>query len=262
MCLRSSAGASACGMSSVLLMSLMACPGSPVETGHHEDSVYSFNSERTGECSTLDDSWGGWSGAAVNCFELTSLDIAAVDELQTLWGLGPQAICAYDSVYGPPFWANTGCGALQGYNAWACPVDQTIAYDRRFFSDQYQGYGDFAVVTILAHEWGHILQSYIGISYDPSVLTIQKELHADCLAGVFTAFQDERDMLDVGDINEAFASICDQGDPQGLAWYDSAAHGTCPDRTVAFSTGYQLALERLDELCGPDPIAVARQICG
>src|SRR5215813_4036308 len=43
-------------------------------------------------------------------------------------------------------------------NALYVPSMHAIYYDYDFFNEQLRTHGDFAVVTILAHEWGHAMQ--------------------------------------------------------------------------------------------------------
>jgi hypothetical protein len=254
-----------------LLLSLCACD--PLFDGDdNDDRPYQSpwdtpdelpsDDSRDGDCHALNDRWSGRSGAQINCMDIVPLDRFVADRLTSLWGHQASAICAYDSVQGPIVGMNTRCGPMTGPGAFACPADGNIAYDRPFMADQYNRHGDFAVVTILAHEWGHVLQGATGISYDPSVANIQKELHADCQAGVFAAFETEVGNLDQSDVQEAFRSLCEFGDPMGTQWFDAQAHGSCTDRVNAFRYGFDKAGAALEDLCGPRPLEVMRRVCG
>ena len=131
----------------------------------------------------------------------------------------------------------TGCGPSAPNNAFYCPADNSVYYDRSFLETQLQETGDYGPVFILAHEWGHSVQANLGILQDPRRFTIQNELQADCLAGVYTRSAQDRQLLEAGDLEEAIASLLNAGDPQGTPWYDPQAHGTSQQRIDAFQRG-------------------------
>lgn len=125
-------------------------------------------------------------------------------------------------------------------NAFYCSLDRGIYYDSKFLQSYLDNTGDFAVVFILAHERGHLVQDLIGrLDRRP---TIDKELEADCLAGVWTADANSRDILDVGDINEGIIALLSVGDPLDTPAFDAQAHGTPGLRTDAFDRGVQQGL--------------------
>jgi len=186
-----------------------------------------------------------WEGEQV-CYELEPLALYVVDELRTVWGTEPDMICSYL----PGEEREGGCGpALEG-NAFYCPADNTIGWDEVFMSEQYEQFGSFAYVMILAHEWGHRNQEYVGL-FDDRRTAFQNEQHADCQAGVFTAVEESRGMLEMGDVMTAFNSLCALGGTSG--WFDPTSHGTCEERVEAFENGYVLGGDQLDQLCSPTP---------
>jgi len=138
---------------------------------------------------------------------------------------------------------DTECGTAILNNAFFCPVDHSIYYDINFFQDQLDANGDFAPVLIIAHEWGHLVQSLLGILDDNELLTIQTELQADCLAGVWAADADTREMLDEGDFNEGIIALYQVGDPRDTPFFDPSAHGRAGDRINAFQDGFEAGLE-------------------
>ncbi|MDP9366506.1 MAG: neutral zinc metallopeptidase, partial [Chloroflexota bacterium] len=89
----------------------------------------------------------------------------------------------------------TACGALDPYGVPAayCRIDRTIYYAPLFFADREARFGDFAWVTVLAHEWGHHVQHLLGIEPGPSNAF---ELQADCLAGSYARDAGTRGLLD------------------------------------------------------------------
>src|SRR5262249_37094743 len=93
-----------------------------------------------------------------------------------------------------------GCGpASASVGPFYCPQDERIYLDVDFLNqlqEQYGATGRYAQAYILAHEYGHHLQTLLGIEpqvrrqqeADPSrvnELSVKLELQADCLAGVW-----------------------------------------------------------------------------
>ena len=98
-----------------------------------------------------------------------------------------------------------------------------------------QRIGDFAPIVVTAHEWGHHIQSLLGIEPEPGNAF---ELQADCLAGAYASDAGQQGLLDPGDITEAVRSSAEAGDPVGLPQDAPGAHGTNDDRIIAFMRGY------------------------
>ena len=93
-----------------------------------------------------------------------------------------------------------------------CLGDDTIYISEKFATDIYNGsldhalpgssqgfgrtYGDFAVAYIVAHEYGHQIQSELGVyeKYGNQLPTSAFELQADCYAGTWanSANQEQR----------------------------------------------------------------------
>jgi predicted metalloprotease len=74
---------------------------------------------------------------------------------------------------------------------------------------------------------------------DPSLLTIQRELQADCLAGLWGRSVYEEGSLERGDVEEAIQSLQNVADLPGTPPTDPGAHGNEEQRIVAFMTGYE-----------------------
>jgi uncharacterized protein len=128
----------------------------------------------------------------------------------------------------------TGCGASIPNNAFYCTRDHSISYDYKLFERCYKTVGDCSVVTILAHEWGHLIQNHL---YPPSngLYTIQLELQADALAGAYTKYAMSQGILEKGDLEEAVQSIYNFGDD--TPWFEPGAHGTPKERAQHFLKG-------------------------
>jgi predicted metalloprotease len=76
-------------------------------------------------------------------------------------------------------------------------------------------------------------------------LSVQLELQADCLAGVWAHDADAKGIIEVGDIDEALNAATAIGDDtlqrqsQGYVVPDSFTHGTSAQRSEWFKRGYQ-----------------------
>jgi predicted metalloprotease len=123
-------------------------------------------------------------------------------------------------------------------NAQFCGPDNTIAWDGRWMLGSfYDRVGDAAVMFVLAHEYGHLVQDRIGI-LEKFDVTIEKELQADCLAGAwFGAVNAKVARLNRADYAALYNAIFDVADPRGLPWQNPQAHGTAKQRDFAFNLG-------------------------
>jgi uncharacterized protein len=130
----------------------------------------------------------------------------------------------------------TACGpAGPEQFAFYCPAEEAIYYAPVALDEHRRCIGDFAPIVVLAHEWGHHLQTLLGLAPAPGNAF---ELQADCLAGVYARDAGRRGLLDPGDITEAVAMAAEAGDPLGLPQDAPGAHGINDDRIAAFMRGY------------------------
>jgi|GEM_PF-5305517 len=132
----------------------------------------------------------------------------------------------------------TACGRAVLQNAFYCGRSHGIYYDINFLQEQLDTDGDFAPVTILAHEWGHLVQGNLGI-LDAGGFTIDIELQADCFAGAWAADAGEQDLLDEGDLDEGAIALFRAGDDIETPWFDPDAHGQPQQRVDAFQRGLE-----------------------
>ncbi|BDI61311.1 neutral zinc metallopeptidase [Qipengyuania nanhaisediminis] len=153
---------------------------------------------------------------------------------------------------------NTGCGgASVGMGPFYCPADETIYIDVAFYDQLAQmagERGDFARLYVVAHEYGHHIQTITGISgqirsaqsanpRQANQLNVLMELQADCYAGVWAGRN--RGLLEAGDMAEGMRAASSIGDdtlqrragrrvnPEGFT------HGTSEQRQQALQLGFR-----------------------
>ena len=149
----------------------------------------------------------------------------------------------------------TACGSgSSSMGPFYCPGDQTIYIDTSFYDQLARmagGGGDFARYYVLAHEYGHHIQTITGISgqirsaqqQNPRIanqLSVRLELQADCYAGVWAG--KNRNLIEPGDIEEgmqAAAAIGDDTLTKGRVSPESFTHGTSAQRSEALRLGLQ-----------------------
>ncbi len=154
-----------------------------------------------------------------------------------------------------------GCGmAQEAMGPFYCPTDQKVYLDTDFFrqlSQQFHASGDFAEAYVIAHEIGHHVQNQIGVlgkfdqmrqqmsKVDANKMSVKVELQADCFAGIWAHFTEQKGILEKGDIDEALNAASQIGDDtlqketQGYVVPDSFNHGTSAQRRRWFQNGYQ-----------------------
>jgi uncharacterized protein len=140
-----------------------------------------------------------------------------------------------------------------------CPGDERVYIDLSFYDElrsRFRAPGDFAQAYVIAHEVGHHVQNLIGTSDKVTALqrraseaqanrlSVMLELQADCYAGVWGYYAQQRNILDPGDLEEALRAASAIGDDrlqkesQGYAVPDSFTHGTSEQRTRWFRQGF------------------------
>jgi predicted metalloprotease len=156
-------------------------------------------------------------------------------------------------------YGRSGCGAAQSaMGPFYCPSDQGIYIDTDFYREMEQRMGaggDFARVYVMAHEYGHHVQTLTGLSEqvrsaqqsDPSSanrLQVAMELQADCYAGVWAGRN--RDRIEPGDIEEGLTAAHAIGDDvltKGRVAEDAFTHGSAAQRMEWLRRGIETADE-------------------
>lgn len=156
---------------------------------------------------------------------------------------------------------SSACGfASAAVGPFYCPGDEKVYLDVGFFDQlerQFGAAGDFAQAYVIAHEVGHHVQNLTGIlpkfnemrqqmnEVEANQMSIRVELQADCFAGVWGHFTDQKGLLEQGDVEEALNAAQQIGDDtlqrrtQGYVVPESFNHGTSEQRRTWFSRGFQ-----------------------
>ena len=150
-------------------------------------------------------------------------------------------------------------GATSQIGPHYCPVDQTIYIDETFFDVLQQQFGaqggDVAEAYVIAHEVGHHVQQQLGITRQTqqqqqanpeqaNQISIQVELQADCLAGIWANSISHLNVLGPNEINEAIDAAAAVGDDriqqkaQGRTNPETWTHGSSEQRVEWFTKGY------------------------
>ncbi|HEY6796481.1 MAG TPA: neutral zinc metallopeptidase [Kineosporiaceae bacterium] len=158
----------------------------------------------------------------------------------------------------------TGCGpATAQVGPFYCPAEEEIYFELGFLEElqtRFGAQGQFAQAYIVAHEYGHHLQTLLGT--EPKVRAAQQrnpgqanrysialELQADCYAGVWATLADRSQQngirLSADNIAEAVNAAQAVGDDriqakvQGRVNPESWTHGSAAQRKEWFLTGEQ-----------------------
>lgn len=154
---------------------------------------------------------------------------------------------------------DSACGFAQAaVGPFYCPLDEKVYIDLSFYrdlQDRFQAPGDFAQAYVIAHEIGHHVQTLLGISEqvqlakaragqaEANALSVRQELQADCFAGIWAFYADQRGVLEAGDIEEGLNAASAIGDDRlqmqsrGYVAPDSFTHGSSEQRARWFQRG-------------------------
>jgi predicted metalloprotease len=182
----------------------------------------------------------------------------------------------FPKVYGKPFeplsggvWAGyperqtdlPGCGEdrtsyqdLNLYVAFYCQFDDFLMYDdgsQSLLAPLASQFGPAVMGIVLAHEFGHAIQSRIG-ALDQFLATIYTEQQADCFAGAWAgqAYRGESPLLRLGDadVRAGLIAMLEVRDPVGTDQFVEGGHGSAFDRVGAFQEGFDNGAQRCSEL--------------
>lgn len=150
-----------------------------------------------------------------------------------------------------------------------CPLDQTIYLDLSFFAQlrsEFGAQGDLAPAYVVSHEFGHHIQTILGIAeevralqdQDPGVaneLSVAMELQADCFAGVWLStvpvdssteeVEEGYIEIDAGEMSEAMEAAEAVGDDRiqaraaGTVNPETWTHGSADQRVAWLQRGVE-----------------------
>jgi predicted metalloprotease len=133
-----------------------------------------------------------------------------------------------------------------------CPVDGTVYLGQAEAWTLYSQDGDAAPAIGLAHEWGHNVQTQVGVpapTTDPE--HVVHEDQADCVAGAWTAYAGTRGWLqpeDSATVQNLLATIASSEDDP------NRDHGDLEERTSSFYEGVSTGLTGCDGFYPATPI--------
>jgi uncharacterized protein len=156
---------------------------------------------------------------------------------------------------------DSACGtASAATGPFYCPSDQKVYLDTDFFDEmrtRFKASGDFAQAYVIAHEVGHHIQNLTGVlpkfnrqrqsmsETEANAMSVRVELQADCYAGIWGKYTDQKGILEQGDLDEALNAAQQIGDDalqkqsQGYVVPDSFTHGTSAQRSKWFRRGFE-----------------------
>ena len=142
------------------------------------------------------------------------------------------------------------CGGEQGVyqpNAFYCPSGDFIAWDAQSLIPQLQkAYGPLLVGVVMAHEYGHAIQTRLGDTRQPTVVLEQQAdcyagaWLADALAGRSSAFKN----VSAKQLDNTVAGLLMLRDQPGTAALAEGAHGNAFDRIRALQEGVQQGVKK------------------
>jgi predicted metalloprotease len=204
---------------------------------------------------------GGFRRQTTNTGEANGVVQRSLDDVERFWTATYPALAdgdRFQAVKGgyhpytrsdPP----PGCGSAAGEyqpNAFYCPAGDFIAWDaEQLVPELHETFGPLLVGVVMAHEYGHAIQTRLGLSKQP---TIVLEQQADCFAGAWIGdvlagnspvFKDiQADQLD-----NTVAGLLQLRDQPGTSAESPQAHGNAFDRVRAFQEGVELKAGRCAE---------------
>jgi hypothetical protein len=155
---------------------------------------------------------------------------------------------------------DTACGlGEKAIGPFYCPGDERVYIDLSFYAALDKGLGapgDFAQAYVIAHEIGHHLQHLRGddervqrLSAErpdrKNALSVRLELQADCFAGIWGRSAQERQKLEIGDLEEGLRAAAAIGDDTlqrrggGRVAPESWTHGSSAQRVTWFKRGFE-----------------------
>jgi predicted metalloprotease len=183
--------------------------------------------------------------------------VAVVNSVQDYWTDALESYREAPTVFFDGL-VDTGCGeASSAVGPFYCPADQHIYIDLGFYEQLESRFGArggaFAEAYVIAHEYGHHVQTLLGQTAGgdregPESGAVRLELQADCYAGVWAAHALDTELIeqltaaDIADGLDAAAAVGDDRIQEGAGIDvdpDSWTHGSAEQRQRWFTIGYE-----------------------
>jgi hypothetical protein len=123
-------------------------------------------------------------------------------------------------------------------NAYYCPDEDLVVYDRGWMAELAEDYGPFVVAEVMAHEIAHAVQAHAGLD-DPSIVA---ETQAECFAGAWTRWVVRGGAAHFSvrpkELDPYLLGYLYFGDEAGSSPDAEDAHGSVFDQLSAFQEGY------------------------
>ncbi|MCE5288026.1 MAG: neutral zinc metallopeptidase [Nocardiaceae bacterium] len=124
---------------------------------------------------------------------------------------------------------NTGCGEMKTNNAFYCPADDSVTFGAPFIGEASK-LGDLWIYDVVAHEWGHAIQTRAGLPMN--------ELAAECLAGATLGEMAAEGTVVVEDGDEDELVRLDQFAGDAHSAQSNSDHGTAQEQHDSFMKGW------------------------
>lgn len=159
----------------------------------------------------------------------------------------PRSVSYIPSTYA----GRSECGVSNSFAYEYCPADQTIYIGQDLLWEFYDRVGDAAPAVGLAHEWGHHVQTSVGIFPRNRAEAIQFENQADCISGAWARHAEEQGWLetddDLRDVQLMMEEIASAEGP-------NRDHGTAEEREDAFRSGFDKGISACNSYFKETPL--------
>lgn len=148
----------------------------------------------------------------------------------------------------------TECGYYDSSAFYYCPLTESIVIGQDELWHFYNEAGDAAPALALAHEWGHHVQTLMGVPRGTAAVEwITFENQADCVSGAWLRYADAQEILEYPDDTEDIERILQlvaaaEDDP-------ARQHGTLQERTEAVELGFTEDLAGCDTYFPDTPVS-------